>query len=512
MSTPQEEDINTTTTKQTLQQDVQSSIAKLLQQRQTNNSDIAIDVYRTIQHESHLLIERQLILDALDNDPFGLMKVVENNDAEQSDVGNEDKEEDSNNTDQKVDNDTEESTANEDNLEIQKNIELITRIKNMLRVISCTRTTTIDGYSSINAVVQFDNDDSMDKNVRNHVRLHFTFLREPQNDNIDTAVDNGKDISDKDVDVEEDKKGCCSSSTKCNATTANSECNGGSSNSTLDEQQQPAKKRKRITKDDESTAEKDVDEDNINDSQSDDDANTNDNSKGGLSPKTIVTYKIDYSIDYGQQHQLLGVDIYALGKYPSVEEAVPMFDDDIDDDDGQLGQQGFDNEEDNMNGSGDEDDSKLTFVKQEENDKKQSTNGEEFEDVVMSDDDGDNIGKECCNNQSCCNEADTTNNDNDIDNENDGGDRFGVHINPENVVSFLDYMNINFNEQSVFYFLLSFPFYEHEWDISGFLLTALFDDEDEVDEEDEEEQMMNGDTMVGCESECPLPCCVPCNA
>ena len=150
-------------------------------------------------------------------------------------------------------------------------------------------------------------------------------------------------------------------------------------------------------------------------------------------------------------------------------------------------------------------------MKQTENDKKQSTNGEEFEDIVMSNEDGDDDDNvnDCCNNNnkgSCCNEEDTTNNDI----ENDGGDRFGVHINPENVVSFLDHMNINFNEQSVFYFLLSFPFYEHEWDISGFLLTALFDDEVGEDDEDEEEQMMNGD--IGCESECPLPCCVPCNA
>ena len=507
MSTSQEEDTNITTTKQTLQQDVQASIATLLQKRQTNNSDIAIDVYRTIQHESYLLVERQLILDALDNDPFGLMKVV-NNDAEQSNVAKFEKflqeEEDGNNTDdQKVNKDTVQSTTTEEDQEKQKNTELITRIKSMLRVISCTRTSTMDGYSSIHAIVQFDNDGSMDKNVTNHVRLHFTFLREPQNDSIDTAVDNGEDISSAVVEVEEDKKGCCSGRNKCDATTANGESNSSSSNGALDEQQ-PAKKRKRITKesDDESTAY--VDEGNNNDSQSDDDTN-NDNNKGGLSPKTIVTYKIDYSIDYGQQHQLLGVDIYALGKYPSVEEAVPMFDDDMD-----LEEQDSDNNEDNMNGS-EEDDTKLTSMENTENDKKQSTNGEEFEDIVMSNEDGDDDDNvnDCCNNNnkgSCCNEEDTTNNDI----ENDGGDRFGVHINPENVVSFLDHMNINFNEQSVFYFLLSFPFYEHEWDISGFLLTALFDDEVGEDDEDEEEQMMNGD--IGCESECPLPCCVPCNA
>ena len=507
----QEEDTNTTTTKQTLQQDVHSSIAKLLQHRQTNNSDIAIDVYRAIQHESYLLVERQLILDALDNDPFGLMKKVddENNDEQSSDVGSDnDDDDDGYNTEDKTVNKDIEAFINEINPEKQKNTELITRIKSMLRVISCTRTTTIDGYSSIHAVVQFDNDGSMDKNVKNHVRLHFTFLREPQNDSMDTTVDNSVDISSADVEVEEDKKGCCSSSNKFDTPKTNGECSSGSTKAVVDEYQ-PAKKRKRITKDDDSTAQKDEDE-AINDSQSDDENDNASNYKGGLSPKTIVTYKIDYSIDYGKQHQLLGVDIYALGKYPSVEEAVPMFDDDdiVDNDDQLEEEDGDDNDEDdNMNKSVDEDTTKLTSMKQTENDKKQSTaNGEEFEDIVMSDDD-DAIGNDRCNNKgSCCNEADTTNNDN--ENENDGGDRFGVHINPENVVSFLDHMNINFNEQSVFYFLLTFPFYEHEWDISGFLLTALFDDEG--DYEDEEEQMMNGDNV--CESECPLPCCVPCNA
>ena len=421
MNTSQE-DTNTTTTQQTLKQDVQASISTLLQQRQTNNSDIAIDVYRAIQNESYLLVERQLILDALDNDPFGLMKVVDNNNAEQSsNVAKfekflQEEEDTGNNTDgQNVNKDAvQQFPTTEENQEKQKNIELITRIKNMLRVISCTRTTTMDGYSSINAVVQFDNDGSMDKNVKKHIRLHFTFLREPQNDSIDTAVDNGKDIS-VDVDVEEGKKGCCRSSTKCNTTTSG-ESNSGSSNGVLDEQQ-PAKKRKRITKDtdEESTAEKDVDEDNINDSQSDDENDNISNNKGGLSPKTIVTYKIDYSIDYGKQHQLLGVDIYALGKYPSVEEAVPMFDDDIDD----VGQEegdGDDNDEDNMSRS-EEDNTKLTSMKLTENDKKQSTR-EEFEDIVMSDEDGDdNIGNECCKNQSCYNEADATNITNDIENE-----------------------------------------------------------------------------------------------
>lgn len=64
------------------------------------------------------------------------------------------------------------------------------------------------------------------------------------------------------------------------------------------------------------------------------------------------------------------------------------------------------------------------------------------------------------------------------------GDRFGVFIDPKNVVAFLDRANINLNERSVFHFLLTFPFYEHEWDIAGFLLNALFDDDDQDDDEE----------------------------
>ena len=58
------------------------------------------------------------------------------------------------------------------------------------------------------------------------------------------------------------------------------------------------------------------------------------------------------------------------------------------------------------------------------------------------------------------------------------GDWFGVFVDPQNVIVFLDRANINLDDGSVFYFLLSFPFYEHEWDIAGFLFNALFGDED----------------------------------
>ena len=42
---------------------------------------------------------------------------------------------------------------------------------------------------------------------------------------------------------------------------------------------------------------------------------------------------------------------------------------------------------------------------------------------------------------------------------------------------------MNANDQFVFRFLLMFPFYEHEWDVSGFLLSSLIDDETDGEED-----------------------------
>lgn len=59
---------------------VQSSIASFLSTRLSSNGDIAQDVYRALRDEAHLLLERQLISDALDLDPFDLMRVSSSGD------------------------------------------------------------------------------------------------------------------------------------------------------------------------------------------------------------------------------------------------------------------------------------------------------------------------------------------------------------------------------------------------------------------------------------------------
>jgi len=58
-----------------LQKAVQSSLSAFLQQRLDSDGDIAQDVYRTLRDEANLLLERQLVCDALDTDPFELVRM-----------------------------------------------------------------------------------------------------------------------------------------------------------------------------------------------------------------------------------------------------------------------------------------------------------------------------------------------------------------------------------------------------------------------------------------------------
>lgn len=324
-------------------------------------------------------------MDALDSDPFDLMKT-------ESDIhgSSDDEEKKSDRGADKYD------EVDDDILEKKKNRAIIDRVKNMISVVSCSRTSTLQGYSSIHAVVQFTNDGNMDC-VKENVRLHFTFSREPQHDNHQDNEEKVALLSE----LEEDTS-------------------------------QQNRKRKRLSEDEES-----VDEGSRSAEV--------DQSSGPFKPKTVITYNIDYSVDYGQMKSLLGVDVYAFGEHPSVEEAIPIIDDAGEEDEPSSLASAH------MNVSEGEvaDDSKKKIKPTEMDNNK-------FEEVEMSDQENDYEM-----------------------NEEPIHDRFGTFVQPEHVVDFLNRTSMDLNEQSVFYFLLTFPFCEHEWDISGFLLSMLGDADDD---------------------------------
>lgn len=47
-------------------------ISEIVSKQMEGNGDVAIDILRSIQEESSLLLERQRILDTFDTDPFGI--------------------------------------------------------------------------------------------------------------------------------------------------------------------------------------------------------------------------------------------------------------------------------------------------------------------------------------------------------------------------------------------------------------------------------------------------------
>ena len=57
----------------TLQNAVQSTLAAFLQHRLSTNDDLHSDVYRTIRDVANLLLEKQLVCEAFDKDPFELI-------------------------------------------------------------------------------------------------------------------------------------------------------------------------------------------------------------------------------------------------------------------------------------------------------------------------------------------------------------------------------------------------------------------------------------------------------
>ena len=140
----------------TLQSAVQSTLSAFLHDRLSTNDDLHADVYRTIRDVANLLLEKQLVCEAFDKDPFELMTTrrhgggggggddgddgaeapvtgrlrvgkgaEEENDDLDEEVADEDHADDKDNHDDDDDDDD----IDDDLLEKRKNAELIARVK-----------------------------------------------------------------------------------------------------------------------------------------------------------------------------------------------------------------------------------------------------------------------------------------------------------------------------------------------------------------------------------------------
>jgi hypothetical protein len=137
--------------------------------------------------------------------------------------------------------------------------------------------------------------------------------------------------------------------------------------------------------------------------------------------QTRITYDIEFSKDYGKKKQLLSIEVHAKNNYPSSEQALPMEDDCV------VEEDELTVDVDTMDESKTQD--SMSIVSEDKND----------------------------------------------------ADRYCAYVDPESLDEFLTFAGLDLNAENSLFFLMTFPFYEHEWDIFGFLLDCVFGNDDESD-------------------------------
>ena len=65
----------------------------------------------------------------------------------------------------------------------------------------------------------------------------------------------------------------------------------------------------------------------------------------------------------------------------------------------------------------------------------------------------------------------------------DGKDRFAAFVEPNTLLNFVSWTQLKIDDAHSLFFLMSFIFYEHEWDLVGFLIDSVFADDSSDDNE-----------------------------
>ena len=172
-----------------------------------------------------------------------------------------------------------------------------------------------------------------------------------------------------------------------------------------------------------------------------------------------IRYSIEMSINHQQRENIVVVEVWAANNWPSILKAVcinQMLEGANDDDDG------WEDIEKDDQGVGVLEPTIADFKeKPQTNAKRQRLNDsqETTENVIPTDD------------------ADT-------DNDRDEPDSYLVHLDPDILHEFLKLTGIQsktneMHEGTAFFLLMTFPFYEQEWDLVGYLLEEIFGDGEE---------------------------------
>ena len=203
---------------------------------------------------------------------------------------------------------------------------------------------------------------------------------------------------------------------------------------------------------------------------------------------TCIWYSIDLSFGYGPKQNLVTVRVWAEGTKPSRLPAVSVDDGDGDrmegavleyEDNGELIEGDSDG---NMQMDSDEDTKKSKASK---NGATPKTNGKKESSSSATADDSDNHNTKKMSIQNENGRNIKNQNDGDNSNEEDGEearDRYACYVDPESLELFQKAANLaDLSEATAFFTLMVFPFYQHEFDLVGFVLDSIFGNDNDDD-------------------------------
>jgi hypothetical protein len=181
-------------------------------------------------------------------------------------------------------------------------------------------------------------------------------------------------------------------------------------------------------------------------------------------PGCHVWYSIELSINYGPRENLMVVQVWAPSNFPSIETAMCVHD---------VAE---------MKDIGEDKDGWADIDEEEIELKNGGTNGSRTPPKSLH----KTAKKQKVNSQPDDKEAknDFAQSDVEKDSEESTCDTFMTFLDPDMLDTFLECAKITpMNEGTAFFLLMTFPYYEHEWDLVGYVLDTIFGDGDE-DEED----------------------------
>ena len=176
-----------------------------------------------------------------------------------------------------------------------------------------------------------------------------------------------------------------------------------------------------------------------------------------------IRYSIEMSVNHQQRENLVVEEVWAANNWPSIKKAVcvnQMMDDHGENDDGDGGWEDIEEEEDGKGAV-----VETPTIQKNGSKAKEETNAKRQK---LSDNKG----------------IDKTNDPTESDSgeDSDEPDSYVAYLDPEILETFLELTGIKsdeMHEATAFFLLMTFPFYEQEWDLVGYLLEEIFGDDDE---------------------------------